>query len=102
VKINNATLTPLAGQGIPGASMSNSFHNIQKMNNRLKARNHPVLMSVQANSSGGGSPTNQQAAQLMPLSNRNLSPNSYQQLQNINQQQQMNAMHPSNSGPSNQ
>jgi hypothetical protein len=57
-KINNASLTPLSGQGIPGASQSNSFQNMQKMNNRLRARN-PVLMSMQTGTSG--SPTNQVA-----------------------------------------
>jgi hypothetical protein len=57
-KINNASLTPISGQGIPGASQSNSFQNIQKMNNRLRARN-PVLMSMQPGGNGGGSPTNQ-------------------------------------------
>ena len=56
-KINNTSLTPLSGQGIPGASQSNSFQNIQKINNRLRTKN-PVLMSMQPGGNGGGSPTN--------------------------------------------
>ena len=57
--INNASLTPIPGQGLPGTTQSNSFQNISKINNRLRTKN-PVLMSMQpGGGNGGGSPTNQ-------------------------------------------
>ena len=72
-----------------GATLNNGFGNGQKMNagGRIRARN-PVLMSMQNNSSqqagadimgqnrsGSGG---QHGNMLMPLSNRSLSPASYQ------------------------
>ena len=58
-------------------SPAQSLNNIQKISARLRARNNPVVMSM-----------NNSPQMLLPLSQRSLSPASYQQLQTQNGQDQ--------------
>ena len=53
-----------------GSNPAQSLNNIQKISARLRARNNPVVMSM-----------NNSPQMLLPLSQRSLSPGSYQQLQ---------------------
>jgi hypothetical protein len=62
--------------GVQGQG-SNSLSNIQKINARLRARNHAVVMSMTT-----------PPQMLLPLSQRSLSPSSYQQLATQQQMQQ--------------
>ena len=58
-------------------SPAQSLNNIQKISARLRARNNPVVMSM-----------NNSPQMLLPLSQRSLSPASYQQLQTQGGQEQ--------------
>jgi len=65
---NNPGAQPGPGnQG--GPQTTQSLSNIQKINARLRARNHAVVMSMTT-----------PPQMLLPLSQRSLSPSSYQQL----------------------
>lgn len=63
----------IGGPGVQGTNGANqgqqSLSNIQKINARLRARNHAVVMSMAT-----------PPQMLLPLSQRSLSPSSYQQL----------------------
>ena len=66
-----------------GGSPAQSLNSIQKINQRLRARgNNPVVMSM-----------NQSPQMLLPMSQRSLSPGSYQQLQTQQPDSRGNMLH---------